>query len=205
MYLLLMTHTMPKIRFKDATSAQRAGRTSTFVRLALLLAALLGLSSCTTTSSTSAVGSRAGQLSPTVLNNPAVKARNAQIALEAPGDYYIGRRWWTEGTRFWGYLRRPGQPWSEAQLVIMNEYVMRQPDRIPEVGAAQSHGYDQNYEYRIWGTFTGKKIYDPNSNFEIPEFQLTKYEVINQNPGFLFYPSEGYSSKRLPPVHPPYP
>jgi len=200
-----MTHMTQTTILKEAPSAVPVAPGGFLARLALVLVAAIGLSSCTTTSSSSAVGSRAGQLSPTTLNNPAVKTRNAQIALEAPGDYYIGRRWWTEGTRFWGYLRRPQQPWSEAQLVIMNEYVMRQPDRIPEVGAAQSHGYDQNYEYRIWGTFTGKKMYDPNSNFEIPEFQLTKYEVINQNPGFLFYPSEGYNPKRLPPVHPPYP
>ncbi|MAS94596.1 MAG: hypothetical protein CMO55_15460 [Verrucomicrobiales bacterium] len=139
------------------------------------------------------------------MNNPAVKARNAQIATEPTGNYYIGRRYWTDGTRFWGYLRQPRQPWSEAKLVIMNETITKQPDRVPEEGTGLTHGYDHNYEYRIWGSFTGKTIYDPNSNFVVPEFRLSKYEVISQNPGFLFYPGETYSPRRLPVKHPPFP
>lgn len=178
--------------------------------LARILAALglcavsLVMSSCATTSQ-GAVGGAAGQLSPSQLNHPAVRARNEQIALEPPGTYYIGRRWWTEGTRFWGYLREPGKPWSTAKLVIMNESIMKQPDRIPETGGPQVHGYDHNYEYRIWGSFTGQTIYDPNSNFVVPEFRLSKYEVINPNPGFLFYPGERYNPRQLPEVHPPFP
>lgn len=132
-----------------------------------------------------------------------MKSRNAQIAQEAPGTYYIGRRWFTDGTRFWGYLRKPGQPWSESKLVIMNESIIKQPDRVPEVGAGRVHGYDHNYEYRIWGSFTGVTVYDPNSNFRIPEFRLSKFEVINMNPGFVFWPGEQYSPRRLPPKHPP--
>jgi hypothetical protein len=67
------------------------------------------------------------------------------------------------------------------------------------------HGFDHNYEYRIWGSFTGKKIYDPNSNFVIPEFRLSKYELISSSPGFLFYPGEKYNPRHLPEVHPPFP
>lgn len=159
------------------------------------------LSSCTTTGGGSA-GSGAGNLPSSALNHPAVKSRNAMIANEPVGDYYIGRRWWTDGTRFWGYLRKPRQTWAEARLVIMNESVMKQPDRIPERGSGQIHGYDHNYEYRIWGSFTGATIYDPNSNFRIPEFRLTKYELLSQNPGFLFWPGEQYGTRRLPPKHP---
>ncbi len=155
--------------------------------------------SCTTTST----GSGAGSLPASALNHPAVQSRNAQIAQEAPGTYYIGRRWWTDGTRFWGYLRKPGEPWSQSKLVIMNESVTKQPDRLPEEGVAQVHGFDHNFEYRIWGSFTGVTVYDPNSNFRIPEFRLSKYELINQNPGFLFWPGEQYSPRRLPPKHPP--
>ncbi|MEC5125387.1 hypothetical protein VSU19_01385 [Verrucomicrobiales bacterium BCK34] len=164
-------------------------------------------SSCTTTSATTSTTgpSGAGQLSASKLNNPAVKARDAQIAMEAPGDYYIGRRWWTDGTRFWGYLRKPRQPWSEAKLVIMNETISKQPDRIPEEGMNQRHGYDHNYEYRIWGSFVGGGVYDPNSNFIVPEFRITKYELISENPGFLFYPGEEYSPRHLPIKHPPFP
>lgn len=158
------------------------------------------LSSCTTTSTTS--GSGAGALPSSALSHPAVKARNEQIALEAPGNYYIGRRWWTDGTRFWGYLRKPGEPWSESKLVIMNESVIKQPDRLPEEGVPQVHGFDHNFEYRIWGSFTGVEVYDPNSNFRIPEFRISKYELVNQNPGFLFWPGEQYSPRRLPPKHP---
>lgn len=182
-------------------------------RLALLplaLAASALLSSCATTGTTggagmSGSGAVAGQLTPSQLNHPQVKARNAIIATEAPGNYYIGRRWWTDGTRFWGYLRQPGQPWSTAKLVIMNESIIKQPDRVPEEGVARVHGYDHNFEYRIWGSFTGQKIYDPNSNFVIPEFRLSKYELISENPGFLFYPGEKYNPRQLPEVHPPFP
>lgn len=158
------------------------------------------LASCTTTSSNS---SGAGVLPSSALNHPAVKERNAQIAMEPMGNYYIGRRWWTDGTRFWGYLRKPREPWSEARLVIMNESVQKQPDRIAEVGGDKVHGYDNNYEYRIWGSFTGATVYDPNSNFRIPEFRLSKYELISANPGFLFWPGEKTGGRRLPPKHPP--
>lgn len=156
-------------------------------------------SSCTTTSTG---GSGAGNLPASALNHPAVKSRNAQIAQEAPGTYYIGRRWWTDGTRFWGYLRKPGEPWSQSKLVIMNESIIKQPDRLPEEGVARVHGFDHNFEYKIWGSFTGVTVYDPNSNFRIPEFRLSKFELVNQNPGFLFWPGEQYSPRRLPPKHP---
>jgi len=174
------------------------------ISLALATSALL--SSCTTTGTTgSGDGGVEGQLTPSQLNHPQVKARNAIFATEAPGNYYIGRRWWTDGTRFWGYLRQPGQPWSSAKLVIMNESAMKQPDRVPEEGATLVHGYDHNYEYRIWGSYTGQTIYDPNSNFVIPEFRLSKYEVVSIDPGFLFHPGEKYNPRHLPEVHPPFP
>jgi len=168
----------------------------------MALAATGLLASCATLSNT---GGGGGDLPMAALNHPAVKQRNEQIRAEPPGNYYIGRRWWTNGTRFWGYLRRPGQPWSESKLVIMNESITKQPDRVPETGMGRTHGYDHNYEYRIWGSYTGKTVYDPNSNFVLPEFRLSRYELISQNPGFLFWPGETYSPKRLPPKHPPIP
>ncbi len=159
----------------------------------------LVLSSCSTTQSGS---SGAGVLPAAATNHPLVKERNARIATEPMGNYYIGRRWWTDGTRFWGYLRKPREPWSQARLVIMNESVQKQPDRISEEGGARVHGYDSNYEYRIWGSFTGATVYDPNSNFRIPEFRLSKYELITRTPGFLFWPGEKTGGRRLPPKHP---
>lgn len=173
----------------------------------MALVAASSLTSCATTGATTGVsdGSIAGRLTPTQLNNPQVKARNAVIATEAPGNYYIGRRWWTDGTRFWGYLRQPGQPWSEAKLTIMNESIVKTPDRTQEEGVGQPHGFDHNFEYRIWGSYTGKMIYDPNSNFKLPEFRLSKFELVNQSPGFLFYPGEPYNPRQLPSVHPLFP
>ena len=40
---------------------------------------------------------------------PTVSDRKAQIAAEPRGDFYYGRRYFVEKTRFWGYLREPGQ------------------------------------------------------------------------------------------------
>ncbi len=200
-----MTHLPTRAGTARPSSAPR------LAPLALVLASAALLASCTTMPPTGGaasggpLGPVAGSLPPSRLNQPAVKTRNATIAVEPPGDYYIGRRWWTDGTRFWGFLREPGKPWSTARLVIMNESQMKQPDRVPEEGATQVHGYDHNYEYRIWGNYTGQKVYDPNSNFVIPEFRLSRYELISANPGFLFYPGEKYNPRQLPEVHPPYP
>ncbi len=178
----------------------------TFGLFALALAGVSLLSSCATTGTMGRnTNTAAGQLTPLQLNHPRVRARNEIIAREPRGNHYIGRRWWTDGTRFWGYLREPGQPWSTSKLVIMNESFMKQPDRVPEEGSLRVHGYDHNYEYRIWGNFTGAMVYDPNSNFKLPEFRLSKYELISENPGFLFHPGETYSPRHLPAVHPPFP
>jgi len=158
------------------------------------------LSSCTT--STGTTGSTGqGYRS----NHPAVKARDARIAQEPPATYYYGRRYFVDGTRFWGYVRKAGQPWSESRLVIMDESIRHQPDRVPEEGEGLNHGYDHNWEYRIWGSFTNQEIYDPNSNFILPEFRLSKYELVSKNPGFLFHPNETYNPRKLPPKHPPLP
>lgn len=170
--------------------------------LGLLIA--FGMSSCVSTDgASSGVSGQPGKPDP---NHPQVRQRAAEIAAEPPGDYWVGRRWWTEGTRFWGYLRRPGQPWSESKLVVMNESARRTPDRLPEQPLnGPGHGFDHNYEYRITGRFTGKVVYDPNSNLELPAFLLQSYEVINPSPGFLFVPGERYNPKRLPPKFPPIP
>ena len=130
--------------------------------------------------------------------NPRTKAmmemRASQIAAEPRGDYWIGRRYWVMRTQFWGYVRRPGQSWDKAKLVIMNERIHRVPDHSGGV----TFGFDNNHEYRIWGGFSGDTVYDPNSNFFLPEFVLQRYELISPNPGFLFDPEERRSVMALP-------
>src|SRR5947199_9488679 len=43
------------------------------------------------------------------------------IAAEPAGDYFIGRRYYKPDYKVWGYVRRPGQPWSRGALVMVNE------------------------------------------------------------------------------------
>jgi hypothetical protein len=101
--------------------------------LLLLAAALLPLTGCETTT---------GGVSPSVA---------AAIAGEAPGNYYIGRRFHIPHTHFWGYLRSPGQDWSTARLVIMQERFMKIPNRLPEqpTDGGYAYGDDHNTEYRM--------------------------------------------------------
>src|SRR5881275_742702 len=112
----------------------------------------------------------------------AAKAQMAQrIAAEQPGDYYIARRYFKPDFKFWGYVRRPNQPWGTAQLVMLNEKQKLAPDR-----AALKFGSDNNYEYKLYGNFSGDKVYEPASNRVYPEFILKDYEVISTNPPPIF-------------------
>jgi len=104
-----------------------------------------------------------------------------KIAAEEPGDYYIGRRYFKPVFKFWGYVRRPGQPWSSAQMVMLNEKQKLAPDR-----ERLSFGSDNNYEYRLYGYFTGQTVYEPASNGFYPEFVLKNYELISTNPLPIF-------------------
>jgi hypothetical protein len=110
------------------------------------------------------------------------KAQMAQrIAAEPTGDYYIGRRYFKPDFKFWGYLRKPGQPWSTAQLVMLNEKQKLAPDR-----AALKFGSDNNYEYKLTGSFSGDKVYEPASNRLYPEFVVKSFDVISTNPPPIF-------------------
>jgi hypothetical protein len=132
------------------------------------------------------------------MGGPTVEARNAAIAAEPTGDFYYGRRYYVERTRFWGYLRKPRQPWSRAKLVMILEDRKLAPDRLPEAGPpGRRYGFDHNYEYRMRGHYTGREIYDPNSNQFLPEFMLTDYEVVNRDPGWLFRPDDRYHPQRI--------
>ena len=132
------------------------------------------------------------------MGGPSVEERAAKIATEPTGDFYYGRRYFVEKTRFWGYLRKPGQPWSRAKLVIFNEQKKTNPDRLPEDGpAGQRYAFDNNYEYKIRGYFTGRDDYEPNSNQFLPEFMLTGYELLDSNPGWIFQPNDHYERLRI--------
>ena len=128
-------------------------------------------------------------------SSPEMEARNALIAAEPMGNYYIGRRYHVPYTRFWGYLRKPRQSWDDARLVVMDESSFKTPDRLKEGHAGMSHGYDNNFEYRVYGSYLRDVAYDPNSDLVLPVFQPTGMEVLNRDPGFLFKPNERYSTK----------
>lgn len=103
------------------------------------------------------------------------------IRQEPPGDYYVGRRFYKKVYKMWGWVRRPGQPWSEAQLVMLNEQKMLAPDR-----AQNRFGTDNDFEYRLTGYFTGEKVYEPASNGFYPEFVLTGAEIRSTAPPLIY-------------------
>jgi hypothetical protein len=134
-------------------------------------------------------------------DHAAVAARDARILAEPRGDYFIGRRYFTDKCRYWGYVRRPGQPWDKATLVVMDETAgALTPDRLPETpsGGGAAHGYDHNFEYRITGQLTGRLIYDPNADMELPAFIAQRFELLSEKPGFLFSPSDPYRAQYIP-------
>lgn len=104
-----------------------------------------------------------------------------RIKGEPPGDYFVGRRYYKPDFKFWGYVRRPGQPWSSSQLVMLNEKQKLAPDR-----EQVNFGSDNNYEYRLYGNFSGDKVYEPASNGVYPEFVLKRYELVSANPPAIF-------------------
>ncbi len=156
-------------------------------RLAIAAIACATLTQCATT------GGGTGNM-----GGPSVEERNAAIASEPTGDFYYGRRYFVRKTRFWGYLRKPRQPWSRAKLVVMQEDRKLAPDRLPEDGPpGRRYAFDHNYDYRIRGHYTGREVYDPNSNQFLPEFRLTGYELLDTDPGWLFRPDDRYDPLRV--------
>ena len=76
---------------------------------------------------------------------------------------------------------RPGQPWSMAKLVMFNEKEKLAPDR-----QQLAFGNDNNYEYKLYGFFSGQTVYEPASNGFYPEFVLKNYELMSTNPPPIF-------------------
>lgn len=165
-----------------------------------LLFALLKFSACLAIIPTlvSCGGGSAFSAGPPNMGGPSVEVRKAQIAQEETGDFFYGRRYYVHKTRFWGYLREPRKPWSTAKLVIFNESRGKQPDRLSETAPPdERYGYDNNFEYRIKGFYTGDTVYEINSNQILPEFMLTGYELLDRDPGWLFSPNDHYATDRI--------
>jgi hypothetical protein len=123
---------------------------------------------------------------------------NAAIRQEAPGNYFIGRRFYKDDYKMWGWVRQPGQPWSTAKLVMLNEQKVLAPDR--QQGRL---GTDNNFEYRLTGYFSGDTVYEPASDGFYPEFVLTGYEIRDTNPPLIYEdPRETQPAVRLlePPI-----
>ena len=135
--------------------------------LALLTVVLLILPACQTVESQGIHSARV--------------AMTDSIRSEPPGDYYIGRRYFKKDYKFWGYVRRPGQPWSTAKLVMLNEQQKLAPDR--ELGQL---GSDNNYEYKLYGEFSPEPVYEPASNGIYPEFVLKSYELRSVSPPTIY-------------------
>ena len=136
-------------------------------RLTCLLAVALTLTGCETLEMKS---SKAARL-----------ALDQAIRNELPGDYFIGRRYYKQDYKFWGWVRRPGQPWATAKLVMMNEQTKLAPDR--EQGKL---GTDNNTEYKLIGELSDEPVYEPASNGFYPEFALKSYEVRSVAPANIF-------------------
>jgi hypothetical protein len=117
---------------------------------------------------------------------------NQSIANEPPGNYYVGRRFYRRYYFFWGYVRQPRQPWNTARLVMLNEQRTLAPDR-----EANAMGFDNNYEYRLKGYFSGQTVYEPASNGFYPEFVLTGYKVLSNNPSRIFRDPAATDPNRL--------
>jgi len=108
-------------------------------------------------------------------------AITAFLAGEAPGNYFVGRRFYKVDYKMWGWVKKPGESWKQAQLVMFNEQKKLAPDR--EKNAV---GSDNDYEYRLAGYFSGEKVYEPASDNFYPEFVLTGTSLISTNPPLIF-------------------
>lgn len=136
-------------------------------RFSCLLAITLSLAGCETLEMKNAQSARL--------------AMDLAIRNETPGDYFIGRRYYKQDYKFWGWVRRPGQPWATAKLVMMNEQTKLAPDR--EQGKL---GTDNNTEYKLIGELSDQPVYEPASNGFYPEFTLKGYEIRSVSPANIF-------------------
>jgi hypothetical protein len=125
------------------------------------------------------------------------QALTAAISGEKSGPYFIGRRFYKVDYKMWGWVRKPGEPWKNAQLVMFNEQKKLAPDR-----EHNSIGSDNNYEYRLTGNFSGQKVYEPASDSFYPEFVLTGATVISTNAPLIF-PDKRWTDPAVRLIGPP--
>ena len=76
------------------------------------------------------------------------QAISAAVAAEKPGNYYIGYRFYKVDYHIWGWVKNPGQPWKDSQLVMFNEQKKLAPDR-----EHLAIGSDNNIIYKLTGFF----------------------------------------------------
>jgi hypothetical protein len=146
-------------------------------RIALVVLVFL-IAGCVT-SSTSGVHSA-------LINSPELRQRTAA---EPAGPGFVGRRMYVNGFSFWGYVKRPGQPWPSAKLVMLNEQQRHAPDR--QLGAL---GKDNGAEYLLTGRYSGDWIYEAASGRFFPEFILTGYQLLDRQPPPIF--PQGFVERR---------
>jgi len=124
---------------------------------------------------------------------PARAAMNEAIRMEAPGNYFVGRRMYKQDYKVWGWVREPGKPWSTAKLVMLNEQKKLAPDR-----EQNRIGYDNNFEYKLSGYFSGDTVYEPASDGFYPEFVLTGLEIKDTAPANIYkYKRQGEPAVRI--------
>jgi len=114
-------------------------------------------------------------------NSAERKAMTDAISKEPVGAYFVGRRFYKVDYKFWGYVRRSGESWANAKMVMMNENSKFAPDR-----AGGKLGTDNNYEYKLIGNFSGDTVYEPASNSFYPEFVLKGAELLSTTPGPIY-------------------
>ena len=125
------------------------------------------------------------------------QAISAAIASEKPGDYYVGYRFYKVDYHMWGWVKKPGQPWKDSQLVMFNEQKKLAPDR-----ERLAIGSDNNTVYRLTGSFSGQKVYEPASDSFYPEFVLTGATVMTTNPPLIF-PDKRWTDSAIRLIGPP--
>src|SRR5260370_8684444 len=99
-----------------------------------------------------------------------------RVKSEQIGDYFIGRRLVGQHFYFWGYVKKPGENWDRAKLVMLNEKITLAPDR-----ARNAIGSDNNFEYRLYGYFSADRVYESARGHCFPEFVFKKAELVLSN------------------------
>lgn len=114
-----------------------------------------------------------------------------QIAAEPLGNYFVGRRYFKEDYKMWGYVRNPREGWHDSKLVVFNEDKTLAPDR-----AANTIGSDNGYEYILRGSFSGDTVYEPAANQFYPEFVLHGADLRTVNPAPIFKSPKALNPKK---------